>query len=208
MAVVLLVSGCITSTPARESEYLSQPRAVQVQGPYVHRASGMSFPVSAGPFVRVGVTEYNVDGSDVSASYVQPSVSQAFVTAYIYPAPPLLSVGSPQNVIDGARNELCRRQFATVKRDIEQRPGAKLLSEDEVPPIFGAAGRPGRRAVYALDGAMDERRQMQRSEARLYCYVDKDWLVKYRATGPADVDPMQAITPFLPQIPTPASQRP
>jgi hypothetical protein len=85
-AVGLPSRGTAIGAPA--SRALAQPRELQVEGEFVHRA-GFEMPVRVGPFERAGLTQYDEDGADVSAGYnavVGETTHLPIVaTLYVYP---------------------------------------------------------------------------------------------------------------------------
>jgi hypothetical protein len=53
------------------------------------------------------------------------------------------------------------------------------------------------RAVYALDAIGNSKGGPVRSEAYLYCYVNGEWQIKFRATAPADVAHAPALSDLM-----------
>src|SRR5688572_5900640 len=95
----ILLIGC----PARPQP-LDQPHIILAEGAYVHEKSGMTFPIAVGDFQRGAVQRYDREGLDVSAGYnLFDSRRQIIATVYVYPAPSLLSIGSPPQTVDSAR---------------------------------------------------------------------------------------------------------
>lgn len=83
--------------PDLHPHYLAQPERLAVRGAYVHTASGITMPESIAGFQRDAVFRYDEDGLDVSAGYNLVTPSQHIAaTVYVYPAPSLVSIGSPQ----------------------------------------------------------------------------------------------------------------
>ena len=79
----------------------------------------MTFPLAVGDFKRDKIVRYKRDGTDESVGYnrLEPRHEIAG-TVYIFPSPPLTSIGSPQNVIDNARAHLCEAQFRSVQKEV------------------------------------------------------------------------------------------
>src|SRR5947207_722313 len=72
-----------------------------------HKESGIPFPDQIGQLHRDAVKRYDNAGRDVSAGYNPTNASRPLVaTIYIYPSPPITSIGSPREVIEEARSTL------------------------------------------------------------------------------------------------------
>lgn len=182
LLVVISLAGCGTQSPAP-----GHPNRLNPAGDYAHKATGFVFPSEIGSFKRSVVTEYNLDKTDVSAGYDKKTGEQGVAsTIYVYPAPPLTSVGSSQSVIDGAREHLCTQAWEGIKADIVRaHPDAKLIVHETVRSPSPAFSRPGRRAVFRFTDIFASVNQPLRSEAELFCYAGGKWLVSYRTTAPA-----------------------
>ena len=77
-------------------------------GPYTQAPTGMTYPMSVDEFRRVEIIRYKEDGTDESAgyNYMQP-MTEIAATVYVFPSPPITSIGSPQYVIAEARSLVC-----------------------------------------------------------------------------------------------------
>lgn len=178
------------------------PRAIQApSGPYIHFGSGMVFPVEVGPFTRAGVTRYAENGSNESVGYNFTAGPGAEIAAtfYVYPPPPLTSIGSPPEVIAEAQAYLCASDFGQARVEIERaHPRARLLSSGEA--VLPNAGKThhGYQAHYNFTSARFATRQAVpvRSELYVFCASER-WLVKYRFTYPADYDASPRIAAFM-----------
>ena len=110
--LLILLVGC----PARPRP-LNQPQAIFADGAYTHEKSGMTFPLAVGDFQRGTVLRYDQDGLDVSVGYNLSGEKQAIIaTVYVYPAPPLVSIGSPPEILASARSFLAKNEFEAKKR--------------------------------------------------------------------------------------------
>ena len=132
-------------------------------GDYVHRGTGVTFPVKVPGFVRTDVHQFDAAGDDVSASY---SVNGFVVTVYSYPVPAPL------------RN--AREVFADAQATIRRANSTARLIREEP-----ARGDGSLRAEYEMMMTRrDSPEHLVRSQLVLF---SKDgWLLKYRATYPAD----------------------
>ncbi len=157
----------------------------------VHEQSGVPFPARLGDFTREAtLKQYAPDGSDVSAgyNYVGPNGAIA-ATTYVYPSPKVVSIGSPQHVIDTARAKLSNDEFARCKQELQgAHPQAMLVSEGSF--VMGN-GRTGVMAEYKYAEAFAGAVQPVKSRLYLLTYINARWTVKHRITFPAD-SPLQA----------------
>jgi hypothetical protein len=191
----LCLTGCKSSQPAQ----LAQPTTVQVQGPYTHSASGMAFPPSVGDFQRVNVMRYDAGGLDVSAGYnLGTPTGEVAATVYVYPAPSLISVGSPPEVIASARATLCNSEFERRKKEVSaSHAGARSIQEEDVPPPQAIPPIPGKKTSFEYDDFFGGQRQPLRSELYVFCYVGGRWAFEYRFTSPKNSDAADAISAFM-----------
>jgi hypothetical protein len=185
VTVAILLSGCVSQQQAPW-----QPVVLEPAGPYVHQATGFTFPVALGPFRRSGILEYNAEKSDVSAGYNKVSgEGRIAATVYVYPAPTLISIGSQQAVIDDAREHLCTQVWEAIQANIiRAHPGAELIVLDQIASPSPVFKKMGRRAIFRFTGNFGGTVQPLQSEADLFCYAGQRWLVSYRATAPAAFD--------------------
>src|SRR4051812_20905501 len=114
IAVVLALALLLTACPAPE-RVSTRPQEIAVSGEYVHKSSGMVFPVTFGDFDRVGVTRYDPTGENVGVGYNCRNLLHALAaTIYIYPAPG-------------------EGEFLDTKRQIQQaHPAAKVVEEHPI----------------------------------------------------------------------------
>lgn len=198
LCLAVPLSGC-PSVPTP----LSQPEALQASGVFVQAASGMTFPDQVDDFRRVAVTRYDKDGLDVSAGYnaVDPRAPVA-ATVYVYPAPSLVSIGSPAAVIASAREHLCADEFARRKAEIvHAHPDAQLLDQGDVGLPRPSGPFPGKRARYAFDEVFGGAPQRVSSELDVFCYVGEKWAMEYRFTSPQNAASAGKISQFMADLP-------
>jgi hypothetical protein len=196
----LLLGGCHSQQPT----YLAQPQPIQAEGSYTHAASGMVFPPEVGDFQRVSVTRYDTAELDVGVGYnLITWTSGVAATVYAYPAPSLVSIGSPANVVASARATLCNGEFERRKREVVHRhPGAHLIQEkDATLPQVGSAS-PGKMAAFDYDDHFGGRSQPLHSELYVFCYIGRKWALEYRFTHPKDFDAGEAISSFMAKLPS------
>jgi hypothetical protein len=185
-----------------QAKQLARPESIPVTGPYTHSASGMVFPPAIGDVPRVNVFRYNDEETDVSAGYnVNTPAGHLVATVYIYPAPPLTSVGSPTSVVATARSKLCQDEFASRKAEISRyHAGARLVGEQGFSFRRGNGSFPGKKAVFEYDADFGGQRQPVHSEPYVFCYVGDQWAMEYRFTGPRGIDPAE-ITRLMDALP-------
>ena len=161
--------------------------SIEQPGTVAHGPAGAFFPGRFGELRRISAHQYDEAGRDLSATYQLDRPGGNFlVSIYVYPAPPVTGRRRA-----AARATICQQRFAEAQAAITSRAefdGTRLIAEDEAPAVVGVAPALRRRAAYSLTGTLVGPRQALRSQLFLYCYAGGDWLVKYRATGPADFD--------------------
>lgn len=198
-AVLVLVLPSCKPIERVKSEHLSNPVAIEQTGDFTHQESRLVFPVSVDKFNRDRLVRYDTLGWDVSAGYdaMEPGVPLT-ITVYVYPAPRITSVGSPQNVINDARSTVFKNWFAQEKSQIlSAHPGIALVSETEISSREGEALIPGGAAVF--DSPTDFKGMPVPTRTHIYVtgYVLDHWAVKYRFTHPKDFDAAPLIDEFI-----------
>ena len=159
----------------------------------------MIFPVSVGDFQRVSLVRYDADGLDVSAGYnLVTSLDGIVATVYVYPAPSLVSIGSPSEAVASARTTLCDSEFERRKREIiSTHPGANLIAQQDVASPQGSEAVPGKMAAYEFEDVFWNKRQSLQSELYVYCYVGGKWAFEYRFTSPKSSSAADMIPAFM-----------
>jgi hypothetical protein len=181
--------------------------SIEQPGTVAHGPAGAFFPARFGELRRISAHQYDEAGRDLSATYRLDRPGGNFlVSIYVYPAPP--AAGRQPAA---ARATICQQNFAEAQAAITSRAefdGTRLIAEDEAPAVEGIAPALRRRASYSLTGTLVGPRQALRSQVFLYCYARGDWLVKYRATGPADFDSDAIMTDLIRSGPWPGRAAP
>lgn len=200
--LLLPLSFLLVGCPARPRP-LDQPRAIFAEGAWAHDKSGMTFPIAVGDFQRGTVQRYDQEGLDVSVGYnLFDSRRQIIATVFVYPAPSLVSIGSPTETVASARTFLAKNEFETRKREILQpRPGAQLIEDTEISiPIDGTV-RIGRIATFEYEEKFSGRQQPLRSHLCMFNFVDGKWAIKYRITYPKSLEATREIDVILQGVP-------
>lgn len=173
-----MLTGCPTMQP-------SSPMPITVDGAYTHPGTHMVFPESVGQFCRVQVTQFAPAEKDVGIGYnlVDPE-NPVVATVYVYPSPRLISIGSPANVVEGARSQLFENHLEALKREIVgAHPDATLISEEDITVTSHDREHKGRKVsfnfqyAFGISGPED-------ATSQLYLFQEDDWLIKYRITFP------------------------
>jgi hypothetical protein len=159
----------------------------------------MIFPPTVGAFQRVALSRYDSQGLDVSAGYNLPAFAGGIAaTVYVYPAPSLVSIGSPPGVVASARATLCQSEFERGKREVlGAHAGGRLLGEKDVVLLQGGTNFSGRAATFEYDGLFAGQHQPVSSELYVFCYIGGSWTIKYRFTYARTFDATEAISAFM-----------
>lgn len=196
--LLALVLGC----PAHPRP-LNQPQAILADGTYTHEKSGMTFPLAVGNFQRNTVQRYDQDGLDISVAYnLRDEKHVIIATVYVYPAPPLVSIGSPPETVASARAFLAKNEFEARKREIMQpRPGARLVEETEISIPIGGTLRTGRMATFEYQEQFLGQQRPLRSHLCMFNFVGGKWALKYRITYPSHLEATREIDAILQGVP-------
>jgi len=191
--LTILLWGC----PSRLN-YLPSPEQINNDGPYIHAASGMIFPTSVKEYQRYKINRYDADNLDMSAGYQLTRPSLIVATVYIYPTPPVVSIGSPAHVVATAKRMSAQGEFNRGKNEIfKSHPSARMLSETETLLSKNGLAHTGWRATFESDGGTFGLPYKVTSHLYVFSYVADKWTVKYRFTHPKDFDAAGDIETFL-----------
>jgi hypothetical protein len=194
LLIVISVSTSLIGCPAHQRT-LNPPETIIAEGAYSHEKSGMTFPLAVGEYRRVGIQRYDQEGLNISASYnLEDGRRQITATVYVYPAPPLASIGSPPETIALARSHLSKQEFEARKREVLQpRLGARLIEDTEILIPIGGTIRTGRMATFEYDERFAGKHQALRSHLCVFNFVDGKWALKYRITYPKGLETTREI---------------
>ena len=185
MRMIALLAGLLLATPALAQQRIDRP------GPIAHEQAGATFTEQVGDFRRASVTSFGPNGDNLSASYnLVRSGQRLLITIYIYPAARMAAAP--------ARSSRCQAEFDGANQAVAQaQGGAQPLETGPAEAPAGVGPGLSHRSVFSLRTNFDGRVQDIRSEARLYCYVGGDWLVKYRISSPQGMDVAADIERFI-----------
>jgi hypothetical protein len=187
----ILAAGCAWSPGATEP--LATPESSQPVGPFAHN-SGMSFPETAGRFVRSDVTRFDKAGDDVAANYDTDRTRPIVATVYVYP----MGTGTGYNV----SGFLCQHEFDGIIDTILKRPDARepRVIERKAVVLREAGNRhDGNVARFEYESSRDYGPVPVRSEMYLFC-VNGKWFIEYRFTYPRALDASADIAEFMEQL--------
>jgi hypothetical protein len=183
-AVLAGFAGVVVSLPVLGSRHpastpLDEPRKLHPEGRFAHADTGFPMPESAGPFVRVAVTQHDVEGRHISAGYNAlvgdelplPVVS----TVFVYPAPP----GAD---LDAAFDELLTDIGA-------MHGGAVPLFRKNV--VIGERRIVGRYAAFGYDEPWGGITKPVGLRSYVLFYRWGEYWVKWRTTTPGPIDPVR-----------------
>ena len=182
--IIFLVAVCFIPFVACRTAGPLQPTQlsrINPAGPYVHSASGMTFPEHIGAFQRVEIIRYDSTGNDVSAGYnLANQTHKVFMTVYIYPRPKMTSISVfPPLVTKKSIPGIDSNHFEGIKTQIEKTyPGSKLVNEDIVFLTQGGKRYQGQKATYESDSLPAFVNQEALSDAYLFPYGN--WFIAYR----------------------------
>lgn len=146
LALSVTVFGCETPPEARTADSIAL--AEDFVG---HAPSGIRFPESLAGFLRGEVRTYG-DSANMSFGYDGLSLRGPItLTFYVYPAPAMVSIGSPDDVVESARRRQLDLEFESCAEDVvEKYPSVELVSEHVGAIPFCGLELPGRAARYRL----------------------------------------------------------
>ena len=164
-------------------------------------ATGMVFPDKVGEFQRVAVHRYDARGRNVSAGYnLILGDAGVAVTVYVYPLEPRAGETARQ---------ACDREFTGVTGAIvSANPGNKAMGEKAVQGAVGGEAVPGRMAAFTYPQNFARALRTVTTRALVLCPVKERWIVKYRATWPAEQDGESSFEAFRAALPLTIALRP
>ena len=179
MMVTCVLCGCPGAT---KSTLLSKPLPIVTETSFVHAETGVSFSPVIDGFRRGPILQYDQEGRDISVGYDFTDGRDIIVaTVYVYPAPKLVSIGSPANVVAEARWRLIEGHFQRVKHGVVRvHPDAVLKSEEPAYLNFNGKRLTGLLARYEYEDVLAGVRSPVTSE--MYLFQWNEWFIKFRNT--------------------------
>lgn len=168
LAISAVVAGCVSH---------QGPRRLEPDGPYLHPATSLEYPVRSGVFSREYVTEYDPDGFNSSGHYSSPRTLLITATVYHYPANATASPPTPEEFVD---------HFEQVLGDISRNtPAGRRLKTEWERHVINSFELNGLHSVFEFERFHDYSGPV-RSHA--YLFALEGWYLKFRFTHPADID--------------------
>src|SRR5437867_1040293 len=110
----------------------------------------------------------------------------------------LVSIGSPPDVIAGARAHLTEGEFERRKQELQRaHPEATLIEQRETVRTESGQSYPGKLAVFEYEDVFAGSKIPVRSHLYVFCYVGGKWAVEYRFTRPKGEDADREIQEFI-----------
>lgn len=193
-ALAFAASGCSTT----QRGILAIPQELKKTDKFIH-PSGFTFPVSVSSFRRVALTQYDTVGENISAGYNSAYPREPLlITVYVYPAPNIVSIASPSNVVAAARSKITDTLIRGVKSDVYgAHPGAILITESPTSIAKAGTSHGGWKATFEFDGKAFNAPDRVRSHAYLFTFVADRWIVKYRFSHLRTAEVGKDIEDFL-----------
>ena len=115
---------------------------------------------------------------------------------YVYPAPGVVSIGSPPEVVAGAHQTLFDREFDTnVQGLLHHYPSSELLLQEDYRVVQNGEPVSGRHAELQYRTQFMGRYQVVRSH--LFLFRHHDYLYKFRITYPSEVAADAQVEQFV-----------
>jgi hypothetical protein len=184
--ISLFLFGCpgtVTRFSAPRSDYLTEPKTIHESGDFEHQTSGMVFPKDIDEFTRVKLTQYDIEGHNISVGYnsLNPK-GNLICTVYVYPAPPMTYLNASDGAVTYLNKKYLTNETERVKSEIlKYHPDWIQVSEGESNLHQTYEGK---MVVFkyqekSFSGSFDII-----SSAHIY-YADYKWFVKLRCTYPS-----------------------
>lgn len=184
LKIPLVTLFCLFLTGCPPAPTAIKPTKIIVQGIYAHKETGMEFPESIENFKRESVVKYDSKEEDISAGYNYISQYDPIaVTVYVYPAPPVVSIGSPPEIVAAARANVFDAHYREIVNALLScHTDAALISDDNFLLSQPSGSLNGKKAV--LNYKQNFAGTTQSVISSFYLFQKGKWLIKYRATYP------------------------
>ena len=195
-------SGC-HSNPTTSPATTSTSPALDPQLYFIHEPSGIAFPKSLDGYVFAGQRQYNRQGTDVSFGWNRlDTITPMAATVYVFPAPSLISIGSPKGVVDEAKAKLFDQVWEQQIRSIMESHAPVMASPPETVTIsYAGHTYTGRRQLFQYEQVFALERRQVTSSLYLFSFVNKKWSLKYRFTYPASAEMRTTTDQFITLVP-------
>ncbi|MBN1796507.1 MAG: hypothetical protein JW804_07535 [Sedimentisphaerales bacterium] len=174
--VLLFFAGCESSSNSSSRPTEPLLARVNLEGDFVHSASGMVFPPKVGNFESVSAVAYNEKGTNVSVEYTYKALgfNSAKLVVYIYPV--------PENSLDD-KTILQRHYLEQKNLLLDLYPDAYDVGEGNI--TIGQMW--GKKQGRLLRFKRKSKKFLQTTiyYEKLYVFEHGPWFIKYRVTNPA-----------------------
>lgn len=192
--ILILTTFSLISCVTSPSQHYA-PQNIQISGEYRQESSGVVFPEQMQGFNRVSITKFDAKAEDVGVGYNHYG-KQVALTLYSFPAPKVMSFGSPQEVIDTAKRNLFLNVYERSKQDILQgHQNSKLILERDHILEQGQAKHSGLHASFKY--YENHAGKYQEVSSHLYLFQVGDILFKYRISYPVNIDSEREVVGFM-----------
>src|SRR5947209_20546131 len=87
----------------------------------------------------------------------------------------LVSIGSPPDVVAGARAHLTEGEFERRKQEVQHaHPGATLIEQRDIARAEGARSYPGKLAIFEYEDKFAGSRTLVRSHLYVFCFRSEE----------------------------------
>ncbi len=171
------------------------PEQIISHSTYTQAATGVSLPIHFEHFNRVFIKKYDAQATHIIVGYNHKKKPIA-LTLYIYPAPQVTSFGSPQAVIDEAKENLFYTEFEKNLDAIKKYHKDCDITVKE-PYHFRQKGieHKGLHAEILYFEVFEG--SFQNLISHLYLFQSGDFLYKYRITYPKTMNAKKEIEDFI-----------
>ncbi len=189
MNKIVILAAALTAFIAAEA--VAQMQEIAQAGPFRHVGSNTVFPEQVGAYERGKVVKLDDPaGENVAIGYQgKPPGGPVVLMEFVYPPWPPGGQGS--------RESHCQADFDASKAAIDKYADARKLGESIPPPMAGVPAGLSHQATYTFSAEFDGKPVTLQTDVVLYCYVARNWFVKYRATSPLGSDLRASLNEFI-----------
>ncbi len=184
LVLTFILTSCVT-------QQYSSPQSIHVSGDYKQESTGLTFPEIIQNFRRVALTRFDEKAMNIGVGYNHLEMP-IVLTLYSYPAPEVLSIGSPPEVIAAAKKVLFDNAYEENKQSIlVAHPNSQFISEES----YTVSGMDGMYALFTYSENFAG--SFQKVSSRLYLFQRGDALIKYRISTPESINATNEINQFI-----------
>ncbi|MFC1544352.1 hypothetical protein ACFL4Y_03760 [Gemmatimonadota bacterium] len=209
IATLFVIASCSSSLGDVWPVYYRPPRRVQVVGPFLHAASGMTFPEEVADFRRDSVHQLDEEFLGIRVTYAHKTESDPVsISVLVHPAifvHPAFPLTWTSDVPEQEKREILDNLAVSVFRnEWEYLPFIKTTGHPEMigeAPITISqldSTYVGRQATFEYeDVSWWGRRRLMQSELFIFPFIRDHWIVKYWTTHLKGADCSAEFERFL-----------